>query len=171
MPRKARLTLSTVVPTEPKAKSLASRALGRTLAAPAAAPAAETGGAASEDTAGWLSWLSGGAKPRRARKAKAAPAEDDASDEDSLDGAGRRKRPLARGTKLQVWRGSALRTASGLTKDALMLNKHNKVVSRRQHEAGLKAIERLRQAGYVVAAPRRSSRLKADAPRARAARK
>jgi hypothetical protein len=52
-----------------------------------------------------------------------------------------------------------------------MLNKHNKVVSRRQHEAGLKAIERLRKAGYVVAAPRRSSRLKADAPRARAAKK
>ena len=41
-----------------------------------------------------------------------------------------------RGTKHEVFHGRALRTSGGLTKNELMLNKHNKVVSKKQSAAG-----------------------------------
>ena len=42
------------------------------------------------------------------------------------------------GSKLKVWTGTAHKTSGGLTKKDLMLNKHGKVVSIKQHKAGMK---------------------------------
>lgn len=50
-----------------------------------------------------------------------------------------------RGSKSEVFNGHALKTASGLTKNELIKNKRGKIVSRKQHEAGKKNIERLKQ--------------------------
>ena len=53
------------------------------------------------------------------------------------------------GTKAQVWHGTAKHTSGGLTKKDLMRHK-GKIVSRRKHAAGLKAIKKLRKMGYVA---------------------
>lgn len=55
----------------------------------------------------------------------------------------------ANGTKAQVWHGTAKHTSGGLTKKDLMKHK-GKIVSRRKHAAGLKAIKKLRKLGYVA---------------------
>jgi hypothetical protein len=52
------------------------------------------------------------------------------------------------GTKAQVLHGTAKRTAGGLTKNDLVLNKRGKIVSRKQQAAGKKAYSRLVKAGY-----------------------
>lgn len=49
------------------------------------------------------------------------------------------------GSKRQVWNGSALKTSGGLKKSDLMQNKHGKVVSIKQYNAGLKATKNLPQ--------------------------
>ena len=54
------------------------------------------------------------------------------------------------GSKAQVYHGTAKRTAGGLTKDDLMKTNAGRIVSKKQHAAGLKAINRLRKAGYVA---------------------
>ncbi len=46
-------------------------------------------------------------------------------------------------TKADVWNGSATKTASGLTKSDLMKNKRGKIVSKVEHEMGLKAYPKL----------------------------
>lgn len=45
------------------------------------------------------------------------------------------------GTKSEVYKGSAVKTAGGLFKDDLMKNKRGKIVSKKQHAAGLKRYE------------------------------
>jgi hypothetical protein len=53
------------------------------------------------------------------------------------------------GTKREVWNGSALRTSGGLRKKDLMYNsKRGRIVSKRKHEQGKKALMYLHQAGY-----------------------
>jgi hypothetical protein len=52
------------------------------------------------------------------------------------------------GTKAQVWHGSAHHTSGGLTKKQLMMTKHGRIVSRRKHALGKKALRRLVKAGY-----------------------
>ena len=54
------------------------------------------------------------------------------------------------GSKAQVFHGTAQRTAGGLTKDDLMKNEKGRIVSKKQHKAGLQAIKRLRAAGFVA---------------------
>lgn len=54
------------------------------------------------------------------------------------------------GSKAQVYHGSAKHTAGGLTRKDLIQNKHGRIVSKKQHAAGKKAITRLRKAGYVA---------------------
>ena len=54
------------------------------------------------------------------------------------------------GSKLEVFRGKAKHTAGGLTRKDLMLNKHHRIVSKKQHAAGKKALTRLRKAGFVA---------------------
>lgn len=53
------------------------------------------------------------------------------------------------GTKAQVWHGTAKHTSGGLTRKDLMKHK-GKIVSKKKHTAGLKAIKKLRKMGYVA---------------------
>ena len=54
------------------------------------------------------------------------------------------------GTKAQVYHGTAKHTSGGLTKKDLMKTKAGRIVSKKQHAAGKKALTRLRKAGYVA---------------------
>jgi hypothetical protein len=53
------------------------------------------------------------------------------------------------GSKLLVFRGEARHTVGGLTKKDLMRHK-GRIISRKKHEAGKKAIKHLRALGYVA---------------------
>jgi len=53
------------------------------------------------------------------------------------------------GSKAQVYHGTAERTAGGLTKSDLLMNKRGHIVSRKQMEAGKKAFKRLAALGYA----------------------
>ena len=55
-----------------------------------------------------------------------------------------------RGTKAQVFHGTALRTSGGLTRKDLMKTKAGRIVSRKKHAAGVKAIRRLKKLGFVA---------------------
>lgn len=52
------------------------------------------------------------------------------------------------GSKAQVWHGKAKRTSGGLTRKDLMKTKSGRIVSRKKHAAGKKAIKRLFQLGF-----------------------
>jgi len=54
------------------------------------------------------------------------------------------------GTKLKVWHGTAKHTSGGLTKKDLMKTKNGRIVSKKKHAAGKKAITKLRKLGYVA---------------------
>lgn len=54
------------------------------------------------------------------------------------------------GTKAQVFHGTAKKTRGSLTKKDLFRNKSGRIVSKKQHAAGLKAIKRLRKLGYTA---------------------
>ena len=51
------------------------------------------------------------------------------------------------GSKVQVWNGTAKHTSGGLTKKDLMRHK-NRIVSKKKHAAGKKAIKNLVRLGY-----------------------
>ena len=57
---------------------------------------------------------------------------------------------MTTGSKAQVWHGTVDKTAGGLTKSDLMMTKKGRIVSRAQHAAGLKAIQRLRASGKMA---------------------
>ena len=57
---------------------------------------------------------------------------------------------LTTGSAAQVFHGTAKHTSGGLTKKDLMKTKKGRVVSKKKHAAGLKAIKRLRKLGYVA---------------------
>lgn len=52
------------------------------------------------------------------------------------------------GTRAMVWHGTAHHTKGGLTKSALKMNKHGRIVSRKASAAGKKALKHLLKAGY-----------------------
>ena len=52
------------------------------------------------------------------------------------------------GSKAQVWHGTAKRTSGGLTKTALMKNKHGRIVSKRKHALGKKSVKHLFKLGF-----------------------
>lgn len=52
------------------------------------------------------------------------------------------------GTKAQVWHGTAKHTSGGLVKRDLMKTKKGRIVSRKKHAAGKKALKNLVKAGY-----------------------
>lgn len=54
---------------------------------------------------------------------------------------------LARGSRAQVYHGTARRTSGGLTKDDLIQNKRGRIVSKKMSERA-KAEKRLEKAGY-----------------------
>ena len=58
------------------------------------------------------------------------------------------KKVPAVGTKAQVYHGTAKHTSGGLTRKDLMKTKKGRIVSRRKHAAGKKALKRLTKAGY-----------------------
>ena len=60
-----------------------------------------------------------------------------------------RKMPTT-GSKAQVWHGTAKHTSGGLKKGDLMKTKKGRVVSKKKHAAGKKAITKLRKLGYVA---------------------
>jgi hypothetical protein len=52
------------------------------------------------------------------------------------------------GSKAEVFHNSAKHTSGGLKKSDLMMTKRGRIVSKKQHKSGLKAIKRLFAAGY-----------------------
>lgn len=52
------------------------------------------------------------------------------------------------GSKASVFSGHAVHTSGGLTRKDLMRTKHGRIVSKKQHAAGKKAIKRLFSLGY-----------------------
>lgn len=52
------------------------------------------------------------------------------------------------GSKAEVFHSTALKTAGGLKKKDLMKTRRGRIVSRKQHDAGKKAIKRLFSLGY-----------------------
>ena len=54
------------------------------------------------------------------------------------------------GSKLLVWRGCRNHTSSGQKKGDLMKNKRGKVVSKKQHAAGVKAFRNLKSSGKLM---------------------
>jgi hypothetical protein len=53
------------------------------------------------------------------------------------------------GSRPQVWHGNAIQTPGGLTKDQLLMNKNNRIVSRKKHDSA-KREKRLEKAGYFT---------------------
>ena len=54
------------------------------------------------------------------------------------------------GSKSQVFHGTAKHTAGGLKLKDLMKTKNGRIVSRKKHAAGKKAIKNLRKLGYIA---------------------
>ncbi len=54
------------------------------------------------------------------------------------------------GTKAQVYHGTAKHTSGGLVKKDLMKTRRGRIVSRKKHASGLKAIKKLRAMGFVA---------------------
>jgi hypothetical protein len=54
------------------------------------------------------------------------------------------------GSKAQVFNGNAKHTSGGLTRKDLMKTKNGRIVSRKKHAAGKKAIKNLRKLGYIA---------------------
>jgi hypothetical protein len=54
------------------------------------------------------------------------------------------------GSKSQVFHGTAKHTSGGLKRKDLMKTKNGRIVSRRKHAAGKKAIKNLRKLGYIA---------------------
>ena len=79
-----------------------------------------------------LPGMKGGRRTRKASKTSARKAS---------------KMPM-RGSKAQVWHGTAHHTTGGLTKKDLMMTKNGRIVSRKKHALGKKALRRLVKAGY-----------------------
>lgn len=52
------------------------------------------------------------------------------------------------GSKAEVFHGTAKHTSGGLKKHELMMTKRGRIVSKKQHAAGKKAVKRLFAAGY-----------------------
>jgi len=60
------------------------------------------------------------------------------------------KKVNSTGTRAQVWHGTAKSTTGGLHKGDLMKNKHGRIVSKKKHAAGKKALKYLHNAGYIA---------------------
>ncbi len=58
-----------------------------------------------------------------------------------------KKFQMLKGSRAQVWHGTAYCTKGDLTKDDLVYNKHNRIVSKRKHNTAKKE-QRLKKHGY-----------------------
>jgi hypothetical protein len=52
------------------------------------------------------------------------------------------------GTHAEVWHGTANHTSGGLKKKDLMKNKHGRIISKKKHALGKKALKNLVKAGF-----------------------
>ena len=59
------------------------------------------------------------------------------------------KYEMLEGSRAQVWHGTAYKTPGGLTKAALVFNKHGRIVSAKKHKTAKKE-NRLRKYGYTA---------------------
>jgi len=59
------------------------------------------------------------------------------------------------GTRAQVWHGTAKKTSGGLTKSALMMNKHGRIVSRKKHNTAKREKRLVKQFGFIKKGTRR----------------
>ena len=57
---------------------------------------------------------------------------------------------VTNGSMAQVFHGTAKHTPGGLVKKDLMKTKNGRIVSKKKHAAGLKAIKVLKKKGYVA---------------------
>lgn len=57
---------------------------------------------------------------------------------------------MTTGSKSQVFHGTAKHTSGGLTKKDLMKTRKGRIVSKKKHAAGKKALAQLKKAGYVA---------------------
>jgi hypothetical protein len=64
------------------------------------------------------------------------------------------------GSRAQVWHGTATHTSGGLTKNDLMMNKYNRIVSKRRHAAGQNAIKHLEKSGHKGKLPSKRNKNK-----------
>ena len=60
------------------------------------------------------------------------------------------KKVKSNGTRAEVWHGTAKCTAGGLHKGDLMKNKHGRIISKKKHAAGKRALKYLHNAGYIA---------------------
>lgn len=60
----------------------------------------------------------------------------------------RKAKVVAVGSKAQVWHGSAKHTSGGLEKKDLMKTRKGRIVSKKKHTQGKKAIKNLFKAGF-----------------------
>ena len=88
--------------------------------------------------------------PANSPPANSPPANSPPANSSATAGGARRTRkgPPAVGTKAQVYHGTAKHTSGGLTRKDLMKTKKGRIVSRKKHAAGKKALKRLVKAGY-----------------------
>ena len=56
---------------------------------------------------------------------------------------------LLRGSRAQVWHGTAYQTEGGLKKSELIMNKHDRIVSKLKHNTAKKE-KRLQKSGYFT---------------------
>jgi hypothetical protein len=85
--------------------------------------------------------MTGGRRTRRAGRGRGRRA---GTRKNQMGGAHERKR----GTHAEVWHGTAHHTTGGLTKSDLMKNKHGRIVSKKKHALGKKALKHLVKAGF-----------------------
>ncbi len=70
-----------------------------------------------------------------------------ANRKDSMEGGAKM---LTVGSKAQVFHGTAKHTSGGLTKSDLMKTKRGRIVSKKKHALGKKAVKTLKKAGFVA---------------------
>ena len=54
------------------------------------------------------------------------------------------------GSYAEIWHHTAKKSVGGLTRKDLMKTKNGRIVSRKKHAAGKKAIKNLRKLGYIA---------------------
>ena len=93
----------------------------------------------------------GGARmSRKSRKSSKSSKASKASKAPKTRKASKAGKVPAVGTKAQVWHNTARHTSGGLGKSDLMKTKKGRIVSKKKHAAGKRALSRLRKAGFTA---------------------
>ena len=61
-----------------------------------------------------------------------------------------KKYQLLKGSRAQVWHGTAYKTEGNLKKSGLVMNKHKRIVSKAKHSKGAQMLKRLTSKGYIA---------------------